>query len=80
MYRFLLIWILCICYEREWRFLASHSTDYYEEQFKIYIMQMLLGEKKKCLDVFVNEVMNEHFEDMSTIYNAYTNVKRELVG
>ena len=60
--------------------MTSHSIAYYEEQFKIYIMQIIVGEKTNCLDFFLHEVINEHEEDYKKIHDAYLKVKKELVG
>ncbi|CAM5199808.1 hypothetical protein UACE39S_02943 [Ureibacillus acetophenoni] len=60
--------------------MISHLTSYYEEQFKNYIMLLIIGEQKKCLDTFVHELISENKDDTQTIHIAYMNVKKEIVG
>jgi len=60
--------------------MSSQSIYYYEEQFKEYIMNGLVGEQVIALKRLLGDVIRENPEDYSTIQFAYMKVKRELMG
>lgn len=60
--------------------MASHSIAFYEEQFKVYIMEKILGEKTETLNDFLIQLIDEHENDYKEINYAYLKVKRELLG
>lgn len=67
----------------EWRGvekMSLYSTNFYAEQFKVNIMENMLGEKTVTLNDFLFQLINEHQNDYKEILYAYIKVKRELLG
>lgn len=60
--------------------MASHSIAFYEEQFKVYIMENMLGEKTETLKDFLLQLIDDHQNDYKEINYAYLKVKKELLG
>ncbi|MEK9200002.1 hypothetical protein SFC08_05225 [Lysinibacillus halotolerans] len=60
--------------------MPSHSIAFYEEQFKVYIMENMLGEKTETLKDFLLQLIDDHQNDYKEINYAYLKVKKELLG
>ncbi|MFL0507006.1 hypothetical protein ACH0B5_14780 [Ureibacillus sp. 179-F W5.1 NHS] len=60
--------------------MPSHSRAFYEEQFKVYIMENMLGEKTETLKDFLLQLIDDHQNDYKEINYAYLKVKKELLG
>lgn len=60
--------------------MPSHSIAFYEEQFKVYIMETMLGAKTEPLKDFLLQLIDDHQNDYKEINYAYLKVKKELLG
>ncbi|MDI7742696.1 hypothetical protein QMK38_11855 [Lysinibacillus fusiformis] len=60
--------------------MSSQSIYYYEEQFKEYIMNALVGERVITINQLHDDFIRENPEDHKVINFAYLNVLNELSG
>lgn len=60
--------------------MSSKLIYYYEEQFKEYIMNALVGEQLITINQLHDDFIRENPEDYKVINFAYLNVINELSG